>query len=132
MRSCYVLTAWQYYASCRLVGLSRPNVHWSHHLHQFYPSSQLFDPRDDPLRLFSLPQYFAHYFLHLLALSFYNKMWKEKDLYRFFFILKPHSQKLSFDALFYLMKVQFLICKVPRCMKYLLFIAYPSHINSAL
>ena len=71
-----------------------------------------------------------HYFLYLLALGFYHEMWKEKDLHRFFFILKLCTQKLSSGALFYLTKVHFLICKVPRCMKYLLFIAYPSHINS--
>ena len=85
-----------------------------------------------PLRLFSLPKYFAHYFLHLLALSFYLKIWKEKVLHRFFFILKLCSQKLLSDALLYLKQVQFSICKVPRCMKYLLLKAFPSHINSTL
>ena len=134
MKLYYILTTWQYLVSYMLVGLSRPNVHLValHYFHQFIPSSQLFDPQDDPLRLFSLPKYFSHYFLHLLTLSFYQKMLKEKVLHRFFFILKLRSQKLSSDALFYLKQVHFLICKVPRCMKSLLFIAYPSHINSAL
>ena len=109
------------------------HLHWQHcNFASILNSLYKLNPPDYPLRLFSLALYFTHYFLHLFALSFYSKMWKEKDLHRFFFILKLCSQKLSSDTLFYSMTIHFLICKVPRCIKFPILKLFSSHLNSAL